>query len=519
MYDLIAGPKPADVTATPVPDENLQDTGVPGVVLCTPTLTDYGTYVADNIVVQPDASGNTNVVGATEITLGLYYVDELAIDLWASIDNTMDAATDPATVNCTVNPNTTRVFRVGDFVILNDEAADANHAGRRSYECAQIVGPGNIGDMVHTGGFQFQRAYPGVDPGYATFGTLICSHLASTKFYKLDSKTFAYAVKKGFFRTPGLLPRVEAKIASVCVVAVLVGVANHFGYGPFSDRDFLLIPGEEPNANFGGHYMFVFPRPLFYTHVKQPAATGAGQPFAEELARYGSVYHTTTAAQELELLEREQGLVWQTHPRTKGSAGYPDAVRDKDFFKSDRFLGGSYQSLPVDLSEKRLCEKRCLGLLDDMNNWGASKYMIAEGDTYMKYADDETYPQLAVNYVRLDRVPGYNESWAPVLNALRAGAYFVTSGEVLLHNWSVEGGGRVRIYNVEAEWTFPPDFAELVWGDGTKVDRRIIPLTNMAPFGSHQFRLPFEADGKKWVRFALWDSAGNGAFTQPVHLK
>jgi len=25
--------------------------------------------------------------------------------------------------------------------------------------------------------------------------------------------------------------------------------------------------------------------------------------------------------------------------------------------------------------------------------------------------------------------------------------------------------------------------------------------------------------GKKWVRFAAWDSAVNGAFTQPVHLK
>ena len=76
---------------------------------------------------------------------------------------------------------------MGDFVVFNDEAADANHVGRRSYECAQIVGPGSTGDVVHTGGFQFQRAYPGVDAGWATFGTLICSHLAGTKFYKLDS--------------------------------------------------------------------------------------------------------------------------------------------------------------------------------------------------------------------------------------------------------------------------------------------------------------------------------------------
>jgi len=41
----------------------------------------------------------------------------------------------------------------------------------------------------------------------------------------------------------------------------------------------------------------------------------------------------------------------------------------------------------------------------------------------------------------------------------------------------------------------------------------------MAPFGQHQFRIPFDRAGKKWVRFAVWDAAGNGAFTQPVHLK
>jgi hypothetical protein len=46
----------------------------------------------------------------------------------------------------------------------------------------------------------------------------------------------------------------------------------------------------------------------------------------------------------------------------------------------------------------------------------------------------------------------------------------------------------------------------------------VISLTGEAPFGTHQFRIPFDATGKKWVRFAVWDSAGNGAFTQPVHI-
>ena len=87
---------------------------------------------------------------------------------------------------------------------------------------------------------------------------------------------------------------------------------------------------------------------------------------------------------------------------------------------SDRFLGGSYQSLPVDQSEKRLCEGRCLALLDDMNNWAPGrKYMLAEGDTYMKYPDDETYPQLIVNYVKLPLV--LSVSFAPP--AVNAGVW------------------------------------------------------------------------------------------------
>jgi hypothetical protein len=188
-------------------------------------------------------------------------------------------------------------------------------------------------------------------------------------------------------------------------------------------------------------------------------------------------------------------------------------------FRSDRFLGGSYQSLPVDQSEKRICEKRCFGVLDDMNNWTGPKYLIAEGDTYMKYPDDETFGQLTVNYVKLDRVPKYDDGWAPVLRALRAGDFYVSSGEVLLRSYGIEGTGAKRTYTADVEWTFPPEFVELVWGDGDKTDRQIISATDVAPLSNHKFSIPFDATGKKWVRFGAWDSAGNGAFTQPVHFK
>jgi hypothetical protein len=281
-----------------------------------------------------------------------------------------------------------------------------------------------------------------------------------------------------------------------------------------SDRGFLIMPGEEPNVTLGGHYTMVFPRPVFWTHVRQP-----DQPFIEQDPKYGQVYHVGSPADELEMLRREQGLIWQAHPRTKGSSGYPDAVRETQHFRSDRFLGGSYQSLPVDQSEKRLCESRCFGVLDDMNNWTGAKYMIAEGDTYMKYPDDETYPHLIVNYVKLARLPKFDEGWSPVLTSMRAGDFFVSSGEVLFRKYGMEGSGARRTYAADVEWTFPLEFAELVWGDGDKTDRQIIPATEFPAFGSRQFRVPFDPAGKKWVRFAVWDSAGNGAFTQPVQLK
>jgi hypothetical protein len=73
---------------------------------------------------------------------------KLTTDLWSSIGFAVDAATDPATQSCMVNPDTACVFSVGDFVVFNDEARDANHARRRSYECVQLVGPGNTGDVV-----------------------------------------------------------------------------------------------------------------------------------------------------------------------------------------------------------------------------------------------------------------------------------------------------------------------------------------------------------------------------------
>ena len=59
---------------------------------------------------------------------------------------------------------------------------------------------------------------------------------------------------------------------------------------------------------------------------------------------------------------------------------------------------------------------------------------------------------------------------------------------------------------------------EIVWGDGVNTGRQVIPTADLPPFGTHHFEIPFDAKGKKWIRFAAWDSASEGAFTQPQRL-
>jgi hypothetical protein len=286
-----------------------------------------------------------------------------------------------------------------------------------------------------------------------------------------------------------------------------------------SDRDFLVTPWEEPSAYFGGHYNVMFPKNVYWSKVRQP-----GQPFSEADPKYGKVYHAGTAADVQQLLELENGYWFTAHPRTKNSANYPDAYFDT-FAKTDRFLGIAFKpGMGMDLSDEVLCPWRCFDAIDRMNNMYASsglrpKYLIADIDTYRKGPEDDLYPNFPVNYLQLDRVPGPDEDWSPVLQALRDGAFFVTTGEVLLTNYVVgAGAGTSRTLAFDAEWTFPLAFLEVVSGDGARVDRQIVRATNAAPFGRKRFVLPFDAAGKKWVRVSVWDIAGNGAFVQPRWL-
>jgi hypothetical protein len=138
--------------------------------------------------------------------------------------------------------------------------------------------------------------------------------LKGVRFHRLDFKIFTYSVKKGFFRTPGLPARVEAKLPSACVVAALVGVANHFGFGPFtvfplSHHSEPFTPGDR-TCN-GGAYTFQIPGALAVQDTV--AIPMKVQDAASIRCIYAYVQQGTTDGQSAYLVKisRDGGATWE----------------------------------------------------------------------------------------------------------------------------------------------------------------------------------------------------------------
>jgi hypothetical protein len=243
--------------------------------------------------------------------------------------------------------------------------------------------------------------------------------------------------------------------------------------------------------------------------------------------KYGKVYRLKDKNDMLRLLELEKGLAWTAHPRIKGSTGYPDAYKNEEFFKSDYFFGGAWKPMPADLSIPKL-GTRVLDLLDDMNNWGDKKKIIAEADLFTVTSENEMYAHMNINYLKLDTLPKFKDGWEPVLDAMTAGAFFSTTGEVLIPNFSINGkksgetvqlnaGGEAQV-RLEVNWTFPLNFMEIVSGDGKAIFREKVDLSKTGAFGSEEFEHSLSLKNRKWARVEVWDIAANGAFTQTIYL-
>ncbi|HKT78746.1 MAG TPA: hypothetical protein VJP86_00905, partial [Vicinamibacterales bacterium] len=286
-----------------------------------------------------------------------------------------------------------------------------------------------------------------------------------------------------------------------------------------SSPGFLVLANQEFfGSPLGGHTDLLFSHNVYWLQGR-----AAGQPLVEDDAKYGKVYHIGSADDLMEMARREDVLINMPHPRTKGSTGFPDSIKDLPFFSDPHYQGVGFRwGMGLDRSERRFCEYRCQPLFDDMNNWVANKpiplkYILSISEVRHQQPGDDIYSSSPVTYVKLDRLPSSDDP-SPIVQALMRGESIVTSGEVLIPSWSVAGDGQNTRIVANVEWTFPLDFVEVISGDGTRTDRQVVPATEFAPMSSHRFEIPFNTTGKKWVRFAAWDSAGNGAMTQPVRL-
>ncbi len=276
-----------------------------------------------------------------------------------------------------------------------------------------------------------------------------------------------------------------------------------------SDSDFLLIPSEEANVHLGGHWALVLPKPVYWW-MDRPE----GGSFVSRHPRLGTVYSTADAAEMLHLIRLENGLAYQTHARTKGSTGYPDAILGTEHFRDDSYFGAGWKAMPADLSSPRLGE-RALTLLDDLHNGGFNKRLLGEVDVFQFDHTHEVYAHMNVNYVKADRLPPF-DSYGELLEPVRKGEFFVTTGEVLLPSWSVGGDDNEIVVEVDVVGTFPLRFAEIVWGDGAGTQRHVVDLSDSGEFSSAKHAWKVRAPDWKWARVAVWDVAANGAFVNPV---
>ncbi len=400
-----------------------------------------------------------------------------------------------------------------------------------------LISPGNGGQALkdalrYTRGDRFKKL-----PGYVTF---------TSHYHMAVAVSAMERAKRG---EPPIIPDFVRVFKEMGVDSLHLGEFHGDGHqrdpGPLrlpemeamfnecrrlSDSEFLLMPGEELNDFLGlkqpgkhpGHWMSFFPKPVYFTQTRS-----TGQPLVEDDPRYGRVYHIGSTADMVEVMQRERGLAWTAHPRIKASSWTPDIFRNEPFYKSDFWLGAAWKAMPADLSREKLGE-RALDLLDDMSNWGDRKYLPGEVDVFKIDRTHELYGHMNVNYLRLDRIPRFRNGWRPILNALRAGRFFVTTGEVLIPEFTVggeESGGEAQIppkgrteIKAKVEFTFPLRFAEIISGDGQKVHRQRLDLTQTKEFSSYSIAAHPDLRGRKWVRLEVWDIAANGAFTQPVWL-
>ena len=288
-----------------------------------------------------------------------------------------------------------------------------------------------------------------------------------------------------------------------------------------STPDFLLVTGEElavmgkdrSKQLIPYHFMIWPSKPMLYSRWRDD-----DQEFAEKLPDGRTYYHLKSAMDVIEMCRRENAFIQMPHPDTKANDGLPYDCKEEPWFTDERWMGIGCRMVPADNSVDTMFSGRTERVWNDINNWSAyPRYVMSELDTYTKVEereeDWELYALTNCTYVQLDEIPS-SENWESLVNALREGRHFYSTGEVLIEKSSIADGKATAVFS----WTFPLAYAECVYSDGENVKTQRISATDTAPYGRKAFEFSFPK-GLKWARVLATDIAGNSAFGQPVFLR
>lgn len=198
------GPSASDVIAQSATTE---ESAAVGTFSFTPALYAYGTVSVENCAVAGADRGIESII------LWVAYVDEETADVWAALDASMDATTDPITVAVTPNagqitPGAVLSFATGDYVLFGD-------AGK--YEIAYLSSKaGNNWTLSR-----------------AQFGTTKATHASAVRIYKAQIRKFVFDAATGDYANvsdvTAVPDRLDMELPNACVLAIVGATRNDYG--------------------------------------------------------------------------------------------------------------------------------------------------------------------------------------------------------------------------------------------------------------------------------------------------
>ena len=287
-----------------------------------------------------------------------------------------------------------------------------------------------------------------------------------------------------------------------------------------SERGFVIMPDEEVfNSPLGGHTDLLLSHPVYWTNDRNP-----GQPFVETDPVHGNVYHVGSGADMIEMVNARE------HPDLHAASALEgiDRIPRRDQgppripgrrMARDRFPVG-HGARRIRAASLRLPLLAAARRHEQLGRQPAGAAEVRAGDRrgLPAGARRRHLRQHARELREARRRPGTgrheSDRQRDAPRRLFLSARARCSSRRTRSRARATSARSSRTSNGPSRWNLPRSSG----ATGRRRTARSFRPPTWPAFGKKHFEIPFNAEGKAWVRFAVWDSAGNGAVVQPIKL-